>query len=263
MLVQPWSGATRASIPATVAEAKLIPMAKEQAAERIRPRDDYPSSVDGDAASGRTSTAVRQPRERSRSLSIAAAVFLSGAVLLGVEIAASRVLAPYFGNSLFVWAAIIGVILGGLAAGYWLGGTLADRAPHRRGLSRVILGAAILLATVPFAGRPLLEASAETLGTAGSGELVGSLLAIVLLVAPPVLLLGCVAPYALRLTVSDVQAAGTAAGRLYAISTVGSLVGVWISALLLLPLLGTRLTFLAFAVPLPAVAAPGLLRPQW
>ena len=58
-------------------------------------------------------------------------VFLSGGVLLGVEIAASRVLAPFFGNSLFVWASIIGVILGGLAAGYWLGGALADRYPSR------------------------------------------------------------------------------------------------------------------------------------
>ncbi|MGI8595106.1 MAG: fused MFS/spermidine synthase [Solirubrobacteraceae bacterium] len=190
-------------------------------------------------------------------------VFVVGASALGAEIAAARLVAPHFGASTVIWANTIATVLLALALGYWLGGALADRAPHRRGLSRVIVVAAILLAAVPFAGGPLLEASAETLGTAGAGELVGSLLAIVLLVAPPVLLLGCVAPYALRLTVSDVQVAGSAAGRLYAISTLGSLIGVWLSALLLLPLVGTRLTFLAFALALAVVAAPGLLRPRW
>ena len=66
---------------------------------------------------------------RVDALALAAAVFLSGAVLLGVEIAASRVLAPTFGSSLYVWGALIGVVLSGLATGYWLGGTLADRWP--------------------------------------------------------------------------------------------------------------------------------------
>ena len=66
---------------------------------------------------------------RAATTTVLATVFLCGGVLLGVEMAASRVLAPFFGNSLFVWAAIIGVILGGLAAGYWLGGAIADRFP--------------------------------------------------------------------------------------------------------------------------------------
>src|SRR5688500_12155415 len=64
-----------------------------------------------------------------RVLALGVAVFTSGAVLLGLEIAASRVLAPYFGNSLFVWGALIGVVLAGLSVGYWAGGTLADRIP--------------------------------------------------------------------------------------------------------------------------------------
>src|SRR4051794_41554035 len=65
-----------------------------------------------------------------RGVPVTIAVFVSGAVLLGLEIAASRVLAPYFGNSLYVWGALIGVVLAGLAAGYWLGGTLPDRWPR-------------------------------------------------------------------------------------------------------------------------------------
>jgi predicted membrane-bound spermidine synthase len=224
------------------------------------------------AGEGRTLSQVTRTREAARPAGPASAarpprlgflVFVVGASSLGAEIAAARLVAPHFGASTVIWANTIATVLLALALGYWLGGTLADRAPHRRGLSRLILAAAVLLAAVPFAGGPLLEASAESLGTAGTGELVGSLLAIVLLVAPPVLLLGCVAPYALRLTVPAVEAAGSAAGRLYAISTLGSLVGVWISALVLLPLIGTRLTFLSFAVALGAAAAPGLLRPRW
>ena len=63
------------------------------------------------------------------ALAIGVAVFLSGAVLLGVEIAASRVLAPTFGSSLYVWGSLIGIVLTGLAIGYWVGGVVADRMP--------------------------------------------------------------------------------------------------------------------------------------
>ena len=188
-------------------------------------------------------------------------VFVVGASSLGAEIAAARLVAPYFGASTVIWANTIATVLLALSAGYWLGGIVADRAPHLRGLCGVILAAAVLLALVPVAGRPLLETSAEEIGTApGAGELFGSLAAIVLLVAPPVLLLGIAAPYAVRLSLPRVEEAGATAGRLYAISTVGSLVGVWLSALVLIPFLGTRLTFLTFAAALAIVAAPGVIR---
>jgi hypothetical protein len=83
-------------------------------------------------------------------------VFLCGGVLLGVEMAASRVLAPYFGNSLFVWAAIIGVILGGLAAGYWVGGALGDRWPSPLTLTLVIAGGAASVLAIPLVDRPVI-----------------------------------------------------------------------------------------------------------
>lgn len=183
-------------------------------------------------------------------------VFVVGASSLGAEIAAARLVAPHFGASTVIWANTIATVLLALSIGYWLGGAIADRAPSLRGLGRLVLAAAALLALVPFAGPPLLEAAADAIGTTGAGEVLGSLLAIVVLVAPPVLLLGCVAPYAVRLTVTDVDRAGSTAGNLYAVSTVGSLAGVWLSALVLVPFLGTRLTFLAFA---GALAVAGVL----
>jgi spermidine synthase len=197
-------------------------------------------------------------RVPARRIQILAAVV--GAASLGAEIAAARLLAPWFGASTIIWANTIATVLVALSAGYWVGGRLADRDPTVAGLSRVVLGAAALLAVVPFIAGPFLRVSVEALDRVQAGAFVGSLLAVLLLVAAPVLLLGAVAPYAVRLSVRTVDEAGRVAGRLYAISTIGSLVGVFLSALVLIPLAGTRRTFLAFALALALVAVPALGR---
>jgi spermidine synthase len=185
-------------------------------------------------------------------------VFVVGAGSLGAEIAAVRLLAPSFGASTIVWANTIGVVLVALSLGYWLGGRLADRRPDMRGLCLLALVAAGLLALVPFAADPLLDVAVDALDEISAGAFAGSLLAVLVLVAVPVLLLGAVSPYALRLAVSSVEEAGSVAGRLYAVSTAGSLVGTLGSALLLIPLIGTRHTFLVFALAIAVVAVWGL-----
>jgi spermidine synthase len=185
-------------------------------------------------------------------------VFAVGMGSLGAEIAAVRLLAPYFGASTVVWANTIGVVLVALSAGYWLGGRLADRRPEMRGLCQVALIAAGLLALVPFVADPLLDVAVDALDSVSAGAFLGSLLAVLALVAVPVLLLGTVAPYAIRLGVTTLEEAGRVSGRLYAISTAGSLVGTLASSLLLIPLVGTRRTFLIFALTIAVVALPGL-----
>jgi spermidine synthase len=185
-------------------------------------------------------------------------VFVVGMASLGAEIAGVRLLAPYFGASTVVWANTIGVVLVALSIGYWLGGRAADKRPRVEPLCFVALAAAVLLALVPFAARPLLDVGVDALDAVSAGAFIGSLLAVLVLIAVPVLLLGMVAPWALRLAVATVDEAGTVAGRLYALSTAGSLVGTLLSALVLIPAVGTRLTFLAFACALAAVAAIGL-----
>jgi spermidine synthase len=185
-------------------------------------------------------------------------VFVVGTGSLGAEIAAVRLLAPYFGASTIVWANTIGIVLVALSIGYWLGGRLADRHPNMRGLCLLALAAAALLALVPFAADPLLDVAVDALDEISAGAFVGSLLAVLVLVAVPVLLLGAVSPYAIRLAVSTVEEAGTVAGRLYALSTAGSLVGTLLSALLLIPLVGTRRTFLIFALAIALMAVWGL-----
>ncbi len=128
-------------------------------------------------------------------------VFVVGTGSLGAEIAAVRLLAPYFGASTIVWANTIGVVLVALSVGYWLGGKWADRNPTMRGLCLVTLAAAALLALVPFAADPLLDLAVEALDEISAGAFFGSLVAVLVLVAIPVLLLGAVSPWALRLAV--------------------------------------------------------------
>ncbi|HEV7770495.1 MAG TPA: fused MFS/spermidine synthase [Solirubrobacterales bacterium] len=189
---------------------------------------------------------------------LGALVFVVGAASLGSEIAAARLLAPYFGASTIVWANTIGVVLVALSIGYWLGGRYADRHPHRRGLCLLVLVAALLIAVVPFAARPFLRFSVEAFDTVSVGGFAGSLLGVLILIAVPVTLLGAASPWAARLAVRDVDGAGEVVGRLYAISTAGSLFGTMSAALLLIPWLGTQRTFLVFALALALVGAAGL-----
>src|SRR3954452_2593961 len=196
--------------------------------------------------------------EGPRRVALVAAVV--GAASLGAEIAAARLLAPWFGASTIVWANTIATVLVALSVGYWVGGRVADRDPTFRGLCRVVLLAAALMAAVPFVAGPFLRVSVDALDHVQAGAFAGSLVAVLVLIAAPVLVLGCVAPYAVRLSVGAVDEAGRVAGRLYAISTLGSLAGVFLSALVLIPLAGTRRTFLALALSLAIVAVPALGR---
>ena len=175
-----------------------------------------------------------------------------------MEIAAARLLAPYFGASTIVWANTIGVVLVALSIGYWFGGRYADRHPHLRGLCLLVLAAAVLIAVVPFAARPFLGFSVDAFETVSVGGFAGSLFGVLVLVAVPVTLLGAAAPWAVRLAVGDADRSGEVVGRLYAISTAGSLLGTMLSALLLIPLLGTQRTFFVFALALALVACLGI-----
>ena len=185
-------------------------------------------------------------------------VFVVGTSTLGAEIAAARLMAPFFGASTIVWANTIAIVLVALSIGYWFGGRLADRHPHLRGLCLLVLVAALLLAIVPLVADPFLSLSVEAFDKVSVGGFAGSLFGVLALVAIPVLMLGAVAPWAIRLKMHAIEDSGETAGRLYAISTVGSLVGTFAASLLLIPLVGTQRTFLTFALLLALVAVAGL-----
>src|SRR3979411_1238857 len=173
---------------------------------------------------------------------------------------AARLLAPYFGASTIIWANTIATVLVALSAGYALGGRLADRAPRMSRLCEIALAAAVLVAAGPVLSGPLLRPASTAIGSLSVGAFFGSLLAVLALVAVPVLLLGTVAPFAIRLSLQRTEESGRVSGRLYALSTAGSLVGTFLAALALIPFAGTHRTYLAFALALALVALPGLPR---
>jgi spermidine synthase len=178
------------------------------------------------------------------------------------EIAAARLLAPYFGSSTFIWANTIAVVLLALSVGYWLGGRMADRRASERDLRLVVLVAAALLAAVPFAAGPLLSWAATAFDSVQAGAFVTSLVAVLVLASAPLVLLGAVGPWAVRLTVSSVGESGRVTGRLYALSTMGSLVGTFLAALVLVPQIGTQRTFIV-AATVVALAAAAARLPRW
>lgn len=185
-------------------------------------------------------------------------VFVSGMTTLGVELSASRLIDPFFGNSLVIWAAIIGLMLLYLTAGYMIGGRWADRDPRESTLFQITAWGAFLVGLVPFISAPVLRFSVEGFAGYNVGILLGSLTGVLILFSLPITLLGTVSPFAIRLALQDVQHGGNTAGSIYALSTLGSLVGTFLPVLLLIPTIGTRLTFFTFAVILLAVSLGGL-----
>jgi len=189
-------------------------------------------------------------------------VFIAGACSLAVELSASRLLAPYFGTSLFVWANLIGLILLYLTIGYYVGGQLADRYPRPGVLYLLTTIAAFLIGLIPFISRPILSWSLTSFATYSINVFYGSLVSVILLFAIPMILLGCVSPFAIRLRIEQVGKSGHTAGQLYAISTAGSILGTFLPVLWLIPTIGTRYTFFVFAVSLLLMSVIGLIVTQ-
>lgn len=184
-------------------------------------------------------------------------VFISGMATLAIEMTASRLLGGVFGTSNVVWANVIGLMLLYLTVGYFLGGKLADRFPHAKTLYLVLMIASALSASIPLISTPILKAASQAMIGAQAGLAIGSFIAILVLFSIPVTLLGVVSPFAIRLAVTNVQEAGTLSGRIYAISTLGSLLGTFLPVLVTIPLMGTTQTFLLFSALLFSVAALG------
>lgn len=183
-------------------------------------------------------------------------VFIVGVASLGAEIAAARMLAPWFGASTIVWANTIAITLVALSVGYAVGGKLADRRPTLSGMAVWVLVAGVLFAAVPFLAGPFLRQSVRAFAELSGGLFLGSLVGVGAMIAVPVLMLGIISPYAVRLQVKAATDAGSVSGRLSAIGTVGALVGTFASTLLLIPLVGNQRTFLIFALMLTLVVVP-------
>lgn len=197
---------------------------------------------------------VVNPALAARALYII--VFVSGAVLMGLEIAGAKILAPSFGTSTFVWGAIIGMFMGALAAGYYVGGHLADKTPSFRMLAIIVVAASAWIGALPHFGPGLSEKIARN----DMGKVFDPLLASMLLFFVPSFLMGMVSPYSVKLNASSLAGVGGVAGRLYALSTFGSIIGTWLTTFMLIPImkLSNVLHMLAGILGLTALVCLGL-----
>lgn len=219
---------------------------------------DDPLVISVDAAPGERGDET--PAVSLRLLSVVVAC--AGAGSLATEISASRLLAPFFGNSTVVWANVIGLILVYLSVGYWLGGRVADRHATPQALGRVLLVAAAAIAVLPLVAHPVLRTALDGFQRINAGAVVGSFFATLALFSVPVTLLGMVSPFALRLALTRVDNAGAVSGRLSSLATMGAIAGTFLPALVLIPAIGTQRTMIGAAVLIALVATP-LLGIRW
>jgi len=165
-------------------------------------------------------------------------VFVCGALVMIYEIIGSRIVSPYIGTSTYVWTSLIGVILAALSLGYWLGGKIADRKPDLKILASVIfLAGGAVAATILFKDIFLSFIARSPLILEFK-----SVVAALLLFAPASVLLGFVAPYAVKLKMLSLADSGKTVGRLYALSTVGSIFGTFLAGFVLIPFVGSTRT---------------------
>ncbi len=221
-----------------------------------------PPRVGASAGAAQSPAAAARPAPLVRPGALYGLVFFAGIGTMATEMCASRLLAPYFGSSTMIWANIIGLILIALSLGYIIGGRLADRWPSARLLGFIVMAGAILTAIVPFVARPFLNVTINGIDSVSTGAVLGSFFACVILFVPSVLLLGMVTPFAIRLGISDMEKAGSTAGRIFALSTAGSLVGTFLPPLVTIPLIGTQRTLIG-AAAIIAAAACLLLGWRW
>lgn len=170
-----------------------------------------------------------------RNFALELTVFFCGALVMIYEVIGSRLLSPYIGTSTYVWTSLIGVILAALSLGYWLGGKIADRKPELKILAAVIFGAGGLVAVTIL----LQDLVLSFIAGSGFGIEIKSVIAAVLLFAPASVLLGFVTPYAVKLKMSSLADSGKTVGRLYALSTVGSIAGTFLAGFFLIPFVGS------------------------
>jgi len=176
--------------------------------------------------------------------------FFCGAVVMAFEIVGSRMLGPYVGTSMFAWTSIIGVILLSLSIGYFWGGRIADMRPRADILSLFIFLSALFIIITLVVKESVLEILLRSIDNIHVVSVIASLV----LFAIPSILLGMVSPFAVRIKMKSLEKSGSTVGNLYAISTVGSIVGVFLAGFFLIPTLKITNILMLLAIILISVS---------
>jgi hypothetical protein len=181
--------------------------------------------------------------------------FALGIALMGVQMATSRFLTPYYGSDINVWASLIATVMLSLMAGYYIGGRVADLHPRTEVLGCAVVVAGIYLLAVPQLVTPVLDWTLAAFGDRVPSLLIAASLVMLL----PLTLLSFFSPYAVRLLLADAEHGGRVAGAVYSITTVGNIVGTLGTALWLMPLMGSRAIMTVYAIAILACGAALIL----
>lgn len=179
-------------------------------------------------------------------------VFICGALVMSYEILGSRVLAPNFGGSVFVWGSLISVFLAGLSGGYYLGGKIADIDPSTKKLAGIIMIPGVMFLTFPLYGSMI----SDWIFALDLGIRVSPLLASLILFLPPAIFLGMVSPYTVKLMICSLHTSGSTVGTLYALSTLGSIVGTLFTSFYLITIAGVKMLIMGQGVILVLISIP-------
>lgn len=191
---------------------------------------------------------------RKFSWQLSILVFVAGTAAMSLEFAASRLLTPVFGSTIYTWGSLIGVILAGLSLGYFVGGKLADKKPSIAKLCSIIFSAGLYIILIPFVSSAIIEFASNAFPSPQDSQY-GSLLATTALLITPTFLLGIISPYAVKLATGTLSRLGNIAGNYYALSTIGSIVGTFLTVFVLIPSFEIRSILFALGSILLAFAS--------
>lgn len=228
--------------------AKRETSAKKAAAKGAKKPSAEPEEPRSEAGAERAEPALR----RADYVFANVAAFLAGGCLMVMEIVASRVLAPSFGNTVFLWTSVIGLILGALTAGYYLGGVAADRWPRLSTLAWSLALSGLFVGLVPILATPITEAIAP-----GSGPVSGPILATACLFLAPGIVIGAASPIAVKLVALGGAEVGHASGRVSALGALGSILGTFAAGFFLIPIAGNQAILVSIALVLALLGIVG------
>ena len=161
-------------------------------------------------------------------------VFLSGAIGMGLELIAARVLSPYVGSSNVVWTSIIGIILVSMSLGYWLGGKKADKEANGNVLSRLLLGSALFTSVIPLLETVVVREFAGIV----SNLIFTAILCAIIVFSIPSFILAMISPFAVKMKSMQETEIGSLSGRISSLSTIGSITGTFLMGFVLIPNIG-------------------------
>ncbi len=184
-------------------------------------------------------------------------VFSSGAMVMALELVASRILTPVFGSTTYAWGSLIGVILAGLSLGYYLGGKIADKNPKFQKICSIVFSAGLYTIFIPFIAPSVLGFSISVLPESQYTPLLATFVLLIL----PTTLLGFVSPYSIKLATHTLKRVGNISGNLYSLSTIGSILGTFLAVFVLIPTIAVREIIFAIGITLMITSVIGLKAP--